>query len=160
EFAASEMNMAWIGWGWDAKMADFDNSGHLVVVQACGFVKGDINRFNWLEELAMSNDLMLQEPDMWPKAEPGDDIARREPMALWVPEDHSGRYVNLSQELGLAVPIPTRGVAVADTNADGRQDFAIARQWGPPAYYRNENAGQGKFLGLRPYRPAPHSPSR
>lgn len=158
EFSASEMNMAWVGWGWDAKMADFDNSGKLVVVQACGFVKGTINRFNWLQELAMSNDLMLQEPDMWPKAEPGDDISGKEPMAFWVPEGHSGRYVNLSKELGLAVPIPTRGVAVADTNGDGWQDFAIARQWGPPAFYRNENAGQGKFLGLRLYRPASGSP--
>ncbi|MFC7545993.1 CRTAC1 family protein [Plantactinospora sp. GCM10030261] len=149
---AAEKNLAWVGWGWDAKMADFDNSGGLEVVQAVGFVKGDINRFNWLQELAMANDLILREPQMWPKAEPGDDIAGSNPLAFWVREDN-GRYVNLSPELGLADETPTRGVAVADTNGDGAQDFAVARQWGPPAYFRNGNGGDGDFLGLRLHRP-------
>lgn len=150
---AGDLDMAWTGWGWDSKMADFDNSGHLAVVQACGFVKGTINRFNWLQELAMSNDLLLENPDMWPNAEPGDDIAGHEPMAFWV-RDGNGRYVNISAMLGLDVPIPTRGVAVADTDGDGGQEFAIARQWGPPAFYRNDSASRGDFLGLRLYRPA------
>ena len=150
---AASRDLAWVGWGWDAKMADFDNSGRLSIVQTCGFVKGRINRFNWLQELAMSNDLMLQEPQMWPKAVPGDDIAGSNPLAFWVRQD-GGNYVNLSPELGLDVATPTRGVAVADTDADGAQDFAVARQWGPPAYYRNTHAGTGDFLGLRLYRPA------
>jgi hypothetical protein len=145
--------MAWVGWGWDAKMADFDNSGHLVVVQATGFVKGTINRFNWLQELAISNDLLLQEPDMWPKAEPGDDISGDNAMAFWAPEGN-GRYTNLSHELGMDVEIPSRGIAVADTNGDGSQDFAVARQWAAPSYFRNNNAASGNFLGLRLHRPA------
>ncbi|MEV0001809.1 CRTAC1 family protein [Micromonospora sp. NPDC050980] len=150
---AAEANLAWVGWGWDAKMADFDNSGNLAVVQTSGFVKGDINRFNWLQELAMSNDLMLQEPAMWPKAEPGDDIAGENHLAFWAPEGN-GRYTDLSKELGLAVRVPTRGVAVADTDGDGGQDFAVARQWGPPAFYHNDKPGRGNFLGLRLLRPA------
>ncbi|MEU7875003.1 CRTAC1 family protein [Dactylosporangium sp. NPDC049140] len=154
ENKAAAKNLAWVGWGWDAKMADFDNSGRLVVVQTCGFVKGTINRFNWLQELAMSNDLLLQEPDMWPKAEPGDDIAGSNPLAFWVKEEHTGRFTNLSANLGLAVETPTRGLAVADTDGDGSQDFAVARQWGPPAYYRNGNTAKNDFLGLRLYRPA------
>jgi hypothetical protein len=153
ENRAARKNLAWVGWGWDAKMADFDNSGSLVVVQTCGFVKGTINRFNWLQELAMSNDLILREPDMWPKAVPGDDIAGSNPLAFWVRETN-GRYANLTSELGLDVEIPTRGIAVADTNGDGAQDFAVARQWGPPAYYRNGKPGNGNYLGLRLYRPA------
>ncbi|MEU1969835.1 CRTAC1 family protein [Micromonospora sediminicola] len=149
---AAAKNLAWVGWGWDAKMADFDNSGRLVILQTCGFVKGTINRFNWLQELAASNDLLLREPDMWPKAEPGDDIAGSNPIAFWAPEGN-GRYVNLSKELGLAEEIPTRGVAVADTDGDGAQDFAVARQWGPPAFYRNNKPGYNNFLGLRLLRP-------
>jgi hypothetical protein len=151
---AGKLDMAWTGWGWDAKMADFDNSGHLAVVQACGFVRGTTNRFNWLQELAMSNDLLLENPDMWPKAEPGDDIAGHEPMAFWV-RDGNGRYANLSADLGLdADTTPTRGVAVGDTDGDGGQEFAVARQFGPPAFYRNTAADRGDFLGLRLYRPA------
>jgi enediyne biosynthesis protein E4 len=151
---AAKLNMAWTGWGWDAKMADFDNSGNLSVVQADGFVKGDINRWPWLQELAISNDLMLANPAMWPNAQPGDDIAGNQRLAFWVREE-SGRFVNLSHALGLDVPIPTRGIAVADTTGDGAQDFAVARQWGPPAFYHNDGAAnRGDFLGLRLYRPA------
>jgi len=153
ENRAARRNVAWVGWGWDTKAADFDNSGRPAIVQATGFVKGDINRFNWLQELATANDLMLREPRMWPNAEPGDDIAGRNSLAFWVAEDN-GRYVNLSPELGLDVQIPTRGVAVADTNADGGQDFAVARQWGPPAYYRNTKPGTGNFLSLGLHRPS------
>jgi hypothetical protein len=149
---AAAMNMAWTGWGWDAKMADFDNSGNLSVVQTDGFVKGDINRWPWLQELAMTNDELTENPAMWPKAEAGDDIGGSQRLAFWVRES-SGRFVNVSHELGLDVPLVTRGVAVADTNADGSQDFAVARQWGPPAFYRNDHPGQGQFLGLRLYRP-------
>ncbi|WP_412543691.1 CRTAC1 family protein [Longispora sp. K20-0274] len=151
--AARETNMAWVGWGWDAKMADFDNSGRLSVVQATGFVKGDINRWNWLQELAMSNDLMLQEPQMWPKAGPGDDIAGHQTMAFWAPEGN-GRYTDLSPELGMAAPIPTRGIAVADTTGSGHQSFAVARQWGPPTYFCNMDNSSGNFLGLRLHRPS------
>jgi hypothetical protein len=112
---AAEMNLAWVGWGWDAKMGDFDNSGNLAVVQTSGFVKGDINRFNWLQELAMSNDLMLQEPAMWPKAEPGDDIAGENHVAFWAPEGN-GRYTDLSKELGLAARWPTPTATAARTS--------------------------------------------
>lgn len=149
---AADLNMAWTGWGWDAKMADFDNSGNLAVVQADGFVKGTVSRWAWLQELAMANDLMLENPAMWPKAEPGDDIAGSDTLAFWVRQS-DGRFANISSELGLAVPIPTRGIAVADTGADGAQDFAVARQWGPPAFYRNVKPDLGAFLGLRLYRP-------
>ncbi|GAA2359886.1 RNA-binding protein [Catellatospora methionotrophica] len=150
---ASAMNMAWVGWGWDAKMADFDNSGRLAVVQACGFVKGTINRFNWLQELAMTNDLLLQEPDMWPKAMPGDDISGSQPIGFWVREDGSEKFVNLADDLGLGDPTPSRGIAVADVDNDGDQDLMIARQWGAPQFFRNDTTKRGDYLGLRLYRP-------
>jgi enediyne biosynthesis protein E4 len=150
---AAAMNMAWVGWGWDAKMADFDDSGNMSVVQTDGFVKGKINRWSWLQELAISNDELLDNPGMWPKAEAGDDIGGSQALAFWVREP-SGHFANVSHELGLDVPIPTRGVAVADTNADGWQDFAVARQWAAPVFYRNDHQGSGNFLGLRLYRPA------
>ncbi|NUO58529.1 MAG: CRTAC1 family protein [Hamadaea sp.] len=155
ENKAAAMNMAWIGWGWDAKMADFDNSGQLAVVQAAGFVKGKINRFNWLQELAAANDLMLQQPQMWPKAEPGDDIAGSQPFGFWVKETDDERFVNLSADLGFTDSTPSRGVAVGDADGDGRQDFVVARQWGAPSYYRNDGPiGNNDYVGLRLYRPA------
>jgi enediyne biosynthesis protein E4 len=155
---ASKMKMAWVGWGWDAKMADFDNSGDLSIVQSDGFVKGKTNRWNWLQELAMSNDELIADPRMWPKAEDGDDISGSNRLAFWTP-DGDGHMVDISHQLGLDVPTPTRGIAVADVDGDGFQDFAVARQWGPPAFYHNDHPSTGNALTLRLIRPAQGQPS-
>ncbi|MFI2652152.1 CRTAC1 family protein [Micromonospora fulviviridis] len=153
ENEAADRNLAWSGWGWDAKMADFDNDGDVEVVQTNGFIKGSLNRWAWLQELAMANDVMLRNPGMWPNAGPSDDIAGSQPIAFWTAENN-GRYANISAELGMGDDTPSRGVAVADVDGNGNQDFAVARQWGPPNFYRNTTGEQGDFLGLRLYRPA------
>ncbi|AGL16745.1 CRTAC1 family protein [Actinoplanes sp. N902-109] len=155
ESAAAEQNIAWTGWGWDTKAADFDNSGRPEIVQAVGFVAGKTNRFAWLQELAAANDLLLQNPAMWPNAQPGDDISGGQPLAFWVREDNVDRYVDLAGSLGLADPTPSRGIAVADVDGNGSQDFAVARQWGAPQFFRNNHPTGSDFLGLRLYRPVP-----
>jgi hypothetical protein len=156
---ASELNLAWAGWGWDAKMGDFDNSGNLSVVETTGFIQGSVDRWPWLQELAMSNDVLLENPAMWPNAGPGDDIAGKQPMAFFVRESN-GRFVNLSHDIGVDVPGPTRGIAVADTTGNGAEDFAVARQWAAPVFYHNTHAARGDFLGLRLYRPVTAAPGQ
>jgi enediyne biosynthesis protein E4 len=150
---AEQMGMAWTGWAWDVKMGDFLNSGGLDVVQTDGFVQGKINRWAWLQELAMSNDDLLTNPADWPLVEPGDDIAGHQCLAFYARAPGAG-YVNISNQLGLCVPIPTRGIATADTRGDGQLDFAVARQWGPPAFYANQSPDLGNYLGLELYLPA------
>lgn len=149
---AQEHGMAWSGWGWDAKMGDFLNSGELNVLQATGFVKGKINRWPWLQEMAMTNDDLLSNPAMWPNVQPGDDIAGDEAIAFYA-KTPGGPYVNISSELGIDVPTPTRGLATGDTTGTGKLDFAVARQWGPPAFYANTSPNLGNQLNLRLYRP-------
>ncbi len=151
---ARPMGLAWSGWGWDVKFGDFRNSGDLEVVQSLGFVKGDIDRWPWLQEMAMTNDDLLSNPAIWPNMQPGDDVAGRQPLAFFARTD-SGKFANISGRLGLDVPIPTRGIATADTRGIGALDLAVARQWGPPAFYANESPDRGNFLGLRLYRPVP-----
>ncbi|NEA38772.1 VCBS repeat-containing protein [Streptomyces sp. SID11385] len=151
---AQKNGVAWTGWGWDAKMGDFLNNGQQNILQADGFVKGDIDRWPWLQEMAMTNDNLLSNPAMWPHVGPGDDLAGDEVMAFYA-RTSSGKYANVSEQLGLDVPIPTRGIATADTTGRGALDFAIARQWGPPAFYANQAPKLGKDLTLRLYRPAP-----
>jgi enediyne biosynthesis protein E4 len=155
---AESYGMAWTGWGWDVKMGDFLNSGNLEVLQTEGFVKGDTDRWAWLQELAMSNDMLLRNPSMWPNIKQGDDVAGDNPVAFYAKgadgKASNGKYVNVSQQLGLAVPIPTRGVATADTKTDGKLDFAVARQWGPPAFYCNLSPSQGDYVDLHLYRPS------
>jgi hypothetical protein len=153
EDSAGDMGVAWTGWGWDAKMADFDNSGNLSLVQADGFVKGETNRWAWLQELAMVNDQVVENPKMWPNAQAGDDIAGDEKVAFYARNADGDRYVNVNEEVGLAVPVVTRGIAVGDTTGSGRQDLAIARQWAPPAFYQNQIKQENNYVGLRLYRP-------
>ncbi|NUP04381.1 MAG: CRTAC1 family protein, partial [Nonomuraea sp.] len=66
-------------------------------------------------------------------------------------------YANLSEQLGLAVPVPTRGIATGDVNGDGLVDFAVARQFEAPAFYLNTSKPAGSFLGLRLVHDAPSS---
>ncbi|MFD6127399.1 RNA-binding protein, partial [Streptomyces hydrogenans] len=43
---------------------------------------------------------------------------------------------------------------MADTTGTGSLDFAVARQWGPPAFYVNQSPAKGSYLNLQMYRPA------
>jgi enediyne biosynthesis protein E4 len=150
---AQQYGVAWTGWCWDVKMADFLNSGDQEIVQTDGFVKGSINRWPWLQDMAMMNDDLLSNPAMWPNMQPGDDIGGSQEVAFYA-KNSSGKYVNVTKQLGLNVPIPTRGVAIADTTGTGRLDFALARQWGAPAFYENTSPSLGDYLNLNLVRPS------
>jgi hypothetical protein len=150
---AQQMGLAWTGWSWDVKFGDFLNNGNEDIVQTDGFIKGTIDRWNWLQELAMSNDDLLSNPANWPVVEPGDDLAGSQCLAFYA-NAGGGNYVNVSKQLGLCDPTPTRGVATADTEGNGRLDFAVARQWAAPAFYANQSPDVGNYLGLNLYRPA------
>ncbi len=149
---AEQLGMAFSGWAWDVKMGDFLNSGKLDVVQTNGFIKGTIDRWNWLQEMAMTNDDLASNPADWPLVEQGNDLAGSQCLAFYAAAPGGG-YTEVSKQLGLCDPIPTRGIATADTRGDGRLDFAVARQWGPPAFYANQSPGMGHYLGLELYRP-------
>ncbi|MFF4417864.1 CRTAC1 family protein [Streptosporangium sp. NPDC001559] len=163
---SAQARTAWSGWGWDVKIDDFDNGGDLSIVQATGFVKGEVDRWPQLQELATANDQLLQNPYWWPNVRAGDDVAGTQTLHFFV-KCPDGTYVDVAKELGLAVPVPTRGVATGDADGDGRLDFAVARQWGEPVFYRNQSPSPGAFLELRLTReatpvpgalPAPGSP--
>lgn len=135
------------GWGWDCKLADFDNDRVLEAVQATGFVKGNVNRWPELHELAMGNDQVLRHPDCWLRVQPGDDLSGHQRTAFFV-RASDGRYQDIGREIGLREPHVTRGIAVADVDGDGRLDFASANQWESSYLYHNESPRTGAFLGL------------
>jgi enediyne biosynthesis protein E4 len=139
---------AWSGWSWDNKLADFANSGDLNIAISNGFVRGHTNRWPQLQELAMANDSLVSDPAAWPNAEEGDDIAGGDKLHFFA-KGPDGRYTDIAPELGLAVPIPTRGIATGDADGDGRLDFAVARQFGDPVFYHNEAPNSGGYLDLR-----------
>lgn len=44
EDRAEPLGLSRSGWGWEARLADFNNDGMLEALQATGFVKGEVNR--------------------------------------------------------------------------------------------------------------------
>jgi hypothetical protein len=146
--AGESLGLARGGWSWDVRFGDFDNDGVSEVLQATGFTKGTIDRWAELQELAMGNDLMLRNPSHWPRISAGDDLSGSRDHNRFFVRNRSGRFFDLSSEVGLADSEVTRGIAVGDIDGDGRLDFVVANQWGDSFVFRNLSETQGAFLGL------------
>lgn len=144
--ASEQLGLSRSGWGWDSRLADFDNDGVLEAIQATGFVKGGVNRWPELQSLGTSNDQLIHNPRNWPGFRPGDDLSGHEPDAFFV-RGKDGRYYDIAREVGLGEPMNSRGIAPADVDGDGDLDFAVANQWEPSYFYRNDGQG-GAFLVL------------
>ena len=145
--ASEPLGLSRNGWSWDVRFGDFDNEGALQIIQAAGFVKGFTDRWPELHELAMGNDRLLRHPSSWPRFHPGDDLSGHDHNHFFVPSA-SGRYVDLSHDLGLDVPQVTRGIATADVDGDGLLDFALGNQWEDSVFYHNQTRSQNSFLQL------------
>jgi len=145
---SAEAGTSWSGWGWDVKIDDFNNSGEQVIAQATGFVKGQVNRWPQLQELATANDALVPNPTFWPNAKKGDDIGGDHTLHFFA-KSEDGRYVDLAPLLGLAVPVPTRGIATGDSDGDGLLDMAVARQYDEPVFYQNTSPSPGSYLNLQ-----------
>jgi hypothetical protein len=141
------MGLARSGWTWDLVAADFNNSGYPQVMHATGFVAGRTDRWAQLQEAAMSNDLILRHPELWPDVKPGDDLSGHNPNTFFA-RTPQGRYVDVARQAGVASTAVTRGFAVGDVDSDGRLDFVAANQWGQSVLYRNRSQA-APFLGLR-----------
>ena len=159
EQASERLGVSRSGWGWDARMADFDNSGALQIVQAVGFIKGKINRWPELQSLGTSNDSLISDPRLWPSFRPGDDVSGDNETVFFV-EGPDHRYHNIAAEAGIASPMLGRGIALADVDGDGRLDFIIAGQWGESYLFKNESPAAGNFLALHLMAPVNGGPAR
>ena len=133
-------------WSWDSRLADFDNDGELEMVQATGFIKGTVDRWPELQELAMGNDELLSNPQNWPLLRANDGVsgAAHNPFFVRV----GGRFHDLASEIGLGEAQVSRGIATADVDGDGDLDFAVANQWEPSYFYRNDGPTPGAYLHL------------
>jgi hypothetical protein len=145
--ASERLHVARGGWGWDARFGDFDNDGTLELMQATGFVRGTVNRWPELHELAMANDDLLRREHIWPRFGADTDLSgdNRNPFFVRAAD---GRYQDVAAELGFEVGTISRGIATADVDGDGDLDFALANMWGPSTFFRNTARG-GNALVLR-----------
>ena len=145
---SEELGLSRSSWGWESRLADFDNDGTAEAVQALGFLRGRTNRWPELHETAMGNDQLLSRPESWHRYAPGDaDLSGRDHPRFYV-RAADGRFYDLAREVGLGTPQVTRGIATADVDGDGDLDMAVANQWEVSRFYRNDAPRAGAFLGL------------
>jgi hypothetical protein len=146
---SEQLGLARSGWGWDARLDDFDNDGTLELIQATGFLRGTVNRWPELQELAIGNDRLVPKAQHWPHFGAGADISGHGADVFYA-RGGDGRYRNVAGQIGFGRDQVSRGVATADVNGDGRLDFAVANQWQPSYLYLNRcSANCGASLELR-----------
>jgi hypothetical protein len=145
---SEKLGLSRSGFAWEARLADFDNDGVLEAMQACGFIKGKINRWPELQALGTSNNQIVHNPRFWPNFRPGADLSGHDCNPFFV-RGADKRYHDITPTLGLAESMVSRGIAIADVDGDGRLDFVTANQWGPSYFFKNESPNPGAFLGLR-----------
>lgn len=155
---SERLGLARSGWGWDIKIADMNNSGKPVILQATGFVRGEVNRWPELQELAMGNDQLLSRPDAWPNFDAGADLSGNSRNRFFV-RSVNGKYVDIASEIGFAEKTVSRGIALGDVDGDGDLDAVIANQWGPSSFYRNDCPRCGAWLGLNLVLPTDSRPA-
>lgn len=144
---AETMGVPRSSWGWDAKFGDFNNDGRVELVQATGFVRGDVDRWPELQELAMGNDELLKNPGSWPKFEKGADLSGWRQDPFYAP-DEKGVYRDVAAQVGLESQAVSRGYALADVDGDGDLDMAVARQWDGSTLYENISPSKQRALVL------------
>ncbi|WP_007025019.1 ASPIC/UnbV domain-containing protein [Saccharomonospora iraqiensis] len=149
---AESLGIARSGWSWDVRAGDFNNDGVDEIMQANGFLRGEIDRWPVLQELAMGNDELVHDPAFWPEFGPGDDLSGHEPNRFFV-RGPNGRYADLSGRSGLSDDDNTRALVFGDVDGDGRLDAVAANQWQDSVLLLNR-ASAGASAGLRLVRAA------
>ncbi|WP_165945569.1 CRTAC1 family protein [Micromonospora sp. KC606] len=152
---AETLGLARTAFSWDNKVGDLNNDGRAELLQATGFVRGAVNRWPEIQELALSNDALIADPDVWPDLT-GADISGEAPRVVMTQTEDG--YANIAEASGLDDGGLMRGIALADIDGDGDLDWVEANQWADSRLVVNGCDKCGAFVGLRILRAANGAP--
>jgi hypothetical protein len=107
-------------WGWGVSFLDATNAG-----------KNDVAMANGI-------DITWMQPS---------DCYATDPFRLWL-DNGEGVFTENSQEAGIDVSTPTKGVVVFDADNDGRQDLFITRDSNTPLFFHNQTPQVGSWLSV------------
>jgi hypothetical protein len=116
--------------GWGTSFLDFDNDGWLDVIVANGHVYPAVDNFQWGTSYAQQMLLFKN---------------TRTPTNGQIKFERVGAAPNT----GLAEALCARGLAIADFDADGRQDIIVANLDSAPTLLRNVSAAKNNWLSVK-----------
>ena len=121
------------GWGWGAKLFDFDNDGDQDIFTVNGFVSdGSLDIFR---RPGILNSKDVSDAALWPDMR-GVSLSGYEKKRLF--RNDGGRFTEMAQEAGLTSLLDGRGVAVANFANEGSLDLLVGNCGSAPQLYRNE----------------------
>ena len=146
---SEELGLSRGGWAWDVKFGDLNNDGELEVLHATGYLKGKVDRWPEMHEMALGNEELARFPQIYPRLREDDDIAGHEHNRFFTKSGK--RYYDIGpwlHESHLDEPDLSRGIAMADVDGDGLLDFAYGNQWEDSYFYHNKSKQTNDFIGL------------
>jgi len=132
------------GWSFGAQFADLNNDGFLDLYLVNGYVSASRSESYWYDfsRIAGGNQLVISDARNWPAM--GDrSLGGYQQKKVWM-SDGAGRFLDVSQMVGVTDRYDGRSVAIADLSNRGALDVVVANQRGPLLLYRNDVApGRG-----------------
>jgi enediyne biosynthesis protein E4 len=148
ENLARSMGVELGGWSFGAQFADLNNDGFLDLFVVNGYVSASKQASYWYDysKIAGGNQLVISDAKNWPAM--GDrSLGGYQQKKVWV-SDGAGRFLDVSQMVGVTDRYDARSIVVADLANRGALDVIVANQRGPLLLYRNEVAPDRAWIGF------------
>jgi enediyne biosynthesis protein E4 len=128
------------GWSFGAQFADLNNDGFLDLYLVNGYVSASRSESYWYDfsKIAGGNQIVISDARNWP-AMGSRSLGGYQQKKVWI-SDGAGRFLDVSQMVGVTDRYDGRAVAIADLSNHGALDVVVANQRGPLLLYRNDVA--------------------
>jgi hypothetical protein len=148
ENLARSMGVDLGGWSFGAQFADLNNDGFLDLYVVNGYVSASRSESYWYDysKIAGGNQIVISDARNWPAM--GDrSLGGYQQKKVWL-SDGAGRFLDVSQIVGVTDRYDGRSIALADLSNRGALDVVVANQRGPLLLYRNKVAPGRAWIGF------------